>query len=279
VFRKTSRRSSWYGIPTWVAAIGWVSLAIAARDYNILFFQNAREARWAVILSNIDDDPQLLDEIEQAFKVGLKDPHRNLVIPVIGDGNVEFQKLSQDGTDLSFDKLMGRCDDAILVAHEMPGDRIGLSKVGALGGSIAGVANEVYAEGVVATSQELVESRMNWFIDTEFAKAAGVEPQWKWKLKPIDLSEEELDLKAAVDGFQKAGWKLNEARKRVGLDPLPDEDARGEQFVWELAPGGAAMSAAAGDGSDGLFSEDELETRFRQQEEKLLDTLSLLLEE
>lgn len=286
VFRKTSRRSSWYGIPTYVAAIGWVTLAIAARDYNILFFQNSREARWAVVLENIDDDPDLLDEIEQAFKVGLKDPHRNIIVPIVGDGKVTFQRLSQDGQDMSFDKLMAHCNDEILVAHRMPGDRVGLSKVGALGGSSAGVTNEVYVEGVVTPGQELMATRMRRFIEIEFARHKGLDPetapplQWSWTPKPVDLSEEEADLNAAVQGFQKGGWTLNEARGKVGMDPLPEEDPRGSQFVWELVP---ATGPAGGDPTAGLFGsadntplfEDPLEARLRLHEERLVATLSL----
>lgn len=281
VFRKTSRRSSWYGIPTWVAAIGWVTLAMAARDYNILFFQNAREARWAVVLENIDDDPDLLDEIEQAFKVGLKDPHRNIIIPIVGQGGkVTFQKLSQDGMDMSFDKLMNHCNDEILVAHRMPGDRVGLSKVGPLGGSAAGVTNEVYVEGVVSPGQELLGTRVNRFVEVEYARHLGIDPdtapplQWKWTPKPVDLSEEEGDLKAAVEGFQKGGWKLNEARGKVGLDPIDDE--RGEQFVWDLVkapagPGGFGMADAA----DRPLFEDAVDSRLREHEERLVATLAL----
>lgn len=296
VFRKTSRRSSWYGIPTYVAAIGWVTLAIAARDYNILFFQNAREARWAVVLENIDDDPELLNDIEQAFKVGLKDPHRNIIIPIVGEGGkVTFQKLSQDGVDMSFDKLMGHCNDEILVAHRMPGDRVGLSKTGPLGGSAAGVTNEVYVEGVVTPGQELMASRIRRFIEVEFARHKGLDPdtapplQWQWTPSPVDLSEETDDLNAAVQGFQKGGWTLNEARAKVGRDPLPDDDPRGDMFVWELTPkpSGAGLVGDPNDpnsdpsGNGGLFGasapllEDETERRLREHEERLLATLDL----
>jgi hypothetical protein len=37
-------------------------------------FQNRREPRWAVILTNLQDDPTLADELEQSFKVDLKQP-------------------------------------------------------------------------------------------------------------------------------------------------------------------------------------------------------------
>jgi PBSX family phage portal protein len=284
VFRKTSRRSSWYGVPTWISAVGWITLAISARDYNIMFFENSREARWAIILENIDDDPDILENLEQAIRLSLREPHRNIIIPIIGDGKVTFQKLSQDGTDLSFEKLDQKCDDKILVAHRMPGDRVGLSKTGPLGGSAAGVTNTVYVEGCVTPAQEILASRINRFIEVEFALHKGVDPKdlglrWRWTPKAVDLSEEAADLNAAVTGFARGVLTLNEARVKMGAEALPDGDERGKKYFWELvpqgAPGGGSVGAAVMDEARPLL-EDQVEQRLRLHEEKLIQTLDLL---
>lgn len=45
VIKRPSRRSTWYGIPGYISAIGWITLALAARDDNLMFFANRREPR------------------------------------------------------------------------------------------------------------------------------------------------------------------------------------------------------------------------------------------
>lgn len=109
VFKKPTRRSSYYGIPNYVAAIGWIMLALAARDYNINFFRNLREPRWAIILSNLEGDDDTEEELQQAFTVDLAQPHRNLMASFEGEAKVQFQKLSEDQTDMGFARLLDMC--------------------------------------------------------------------------------------------------------------------------------------------------------------------------
>jgi PBSX family phage portal protein len=270
VFRRPSRRSSWYGIPTWIASIGWITLALAARDYNLLYFANRREARWVIVLTNMEDDPNFEQDLREAMSTDLKSPHRNLVLPIIGDGKVDFHKMSTDQDDAAFQKLMVMCDDAVLVGHRMPAERVGIARTGPLGGSTAAVTNRVYQEGVLQPGQELLASRINRFIERELVqkhpttgKPVKAEMEWEWIPRDVDMTEEEADLKWAVEAFKHDILTLDEAREKLGLEPA--DTLEGNMRYSELtgrAGGGLPGSAAP--------------QNFDQAEKALLDRIGAL---
>lgn len=254
VVKRPSRRSSWYGIPTYVSAIGWIALSLAARDDNLMFFSNRREPRWAVILSNLEDDPDLEESLRSAFQVDLKQPHRNLLIPISGPGEIEFKQLSDNKGDMSFEKLQIRSDVAILLAHKMPSERIGLSKTGALGGNVTEASVQTYKEAVVQTTQATLSARINRLIEHEAdIKNLG----WLWHPKELDLTDREADLASAVTGFQGNVLKLDEARERAGEEALDEKDERGEKFSFELIGPGAAQGDPFGPMTDDLNAQLE----------------------
>lgn len=230
VFKKQETRSSYYGIPKWVSATGWIMLALAARDYNILFFENNREPRWAVVITDIQADENITEVLRQAFTVDLKQPHRNLIIPIKGGGQVKFNKLGSEQVDGTFQKLLQLCDEAILLGHRVPPERVGAARTGPLGGNVANVSNKVYRESIVRPSQALVASRMNKFLLKEFPDHYN---DHRWKLIDLDFTAEEANVEKAVKLYRHDISLRNEARKMAGLPPLPDDDPRGNMFFSE----------------------------------------------
>jgi len=240
IIKRPARRSTWYGIPGYVSSVGWIALALAVRDDNLFFFANRREPRWAIILNNIADDPNLEEDIRRAFTVDLRQPHRNILIPIQGNGTIEFQQLSgkapQEG---SFEKLGDRADAAIMVSHRVPAERLANTKTGPLGGNVAEWANRVYKEGVVGPGQELLASRLNRFISVEYAIATGAngtrqaktqkaklkkaqawKPAWFIQMDDLDIETDREELDLAVIAFHGDLITLREARNRLKLGPL-----------------------------------------------------------
>jgi len=232
VVKRPARRSTWYGIPTYIAALGWVTLSVLARDDNIYYFDNRREPRWAIILSNLDDDPDLEEDIKTSFRVDLKQPHRNIVIPIEGPGDIKFQQLTElTKSDMSFEKLQNRAQEYILAAHRMPPERLGISRVGPLGGSVTVDSSRIYKEAVVQPGQAMLSARIRRFIKHESGQKTIT---WGWTPDALDLSEETSDMENATAGFQGGILKLNEARRKIGEEELADDDPRGEMFISEL---------------------------------------------
>lgn len=243
VLRSPGRRSTWYGIPNYISSVGWITLSVAARDDNLLFFENRREPRWAIIMENVEDDPEVEEAIQRALSTDLKQPHRNLVIPLSGGAKINFQQLGDNKGDMSWEKLQERADKTILTAHRLPGERIGFVRTGALGGSTVEESGIAYKEAVIGNSQAMLSSRINKLIEIE----SGIDHlKWSWHPTEMDLSTRDEDRRSATQGFTGGVLKLNEAREAFGEEPLDDEDERGEQFVWELDPKVAAAAMSGG---------------------------------
>lgn len=246
ILRRPSRRSRLYGVPAYVAAVGWLSLSLAARDDNIQFFNNRREPRWAIVLQNIEEDDDLEKVLQQAFSTDLAQPHKNIIIPIEGDGKVTFQKMSEDTKDVSFERLQERASAEILLAHRLPPDRLGMVRVGPLGGNATMAASRIYKEGVVITSQNILAGRFNRFIETE-GPIPKEELKWKWKPIDLDITEEPEDVQVTSQAFQSNLLRLDEARKKLNLPPVGGEE--GQKFFYQLAPEAAQAGAAAQQGA------------------------------
>lgn len=268
VIRRPSRRSSFYGQPLYVSATGWIMLSIAARDDNIFFFENRREPRWAIILENVEDDPEIENRLRRALQVDLKKPHQNLLIPLSGPAKITFQKLGENNGDMSWMNLQDRADAAILIAHRIPGERLGLVRVGALGGSVVADTSRVYKESLVQTSQTLLAIRINKLLQEEGPQR---KPSWDWRPEKLDLTEEEAVQDNASRGFTAGIFNLNEARERVGEEPLPPDDDRGGKFLWELNPQAQAAAQAAGGAPGDAGSMQGAQDRLSQQLDDLLN--------
>jgi PBSX family phage portal protein len=226
VIKRPSRRSSWYGIPGYVSAIGWITLAIAARDDNLLFFHNRREPRWAIVLSNLEGDTRIEEEIRRAFTVDLKQPHRNVILPIEGGGDIKFTKMSENRQEGSFDRLSERADRTIAIAHRVPGERLANAQTGVLGGNATTAANRVYKEAVVSPSQALLASRLNRFLDVEYEKAAGKAVGWCLEMDDLDLGQDAEEQNQAIARWKVDLVTLREAREDLKRGPLmtPEKD-------------------------------------------------------
>lgn len=282
IFRKPSRRSSWYGIPTYVSGIGHITLGIAGRDFNVKFFENFREPRHLIIFTGLDEDvDQASADIEEIWKIQLRgEPHHNIFIPLTGDTKVQVIKMGTPMNEMHFAKMVDITDGEILVAHRMPPDRLGIQKRGFLGGNVAQVTNAIYKDGVVSKGQALVESRLQRFVDVEFQKsevAAGKEAMHhEVSLEELDITDEKMDADISI-AYAKSGlFTLNELRIRLGEE---EHEPFGEmtlpQYLVILgAP--AQMVAAAGVLSDGL---DRDRATLNGEVNRRLDDIDGLLEE
>ena len=56
VFRKPSRSSYWYGLPMYISSLAFITLTMAARNFNLEFFDNYREPRHLILISGLETD-------------------------------------------------------------------------------------------------------------------------------------------------------------------------------------------------------------------------------
>ena len=256
VFRRPSRRSTWYGIPSYISAVGHIALAVSSRDYNILFFNNAREPRHVFTLEGLEEDiiPHLTEIIDE-MKEGLKDPHRNLIIPLTGNAKLQIQSLGKMMNDAHFQKLSESSDQEILMSHRMPPDRIGHPSRGPLGGSAALITNRIYKDGVVSKTQAVFEHRLRRFVETEYPPLRSklkmpkydvgspyvyVVPRgdyklnWKPDLDELDISDEHLDVSTVMALIKDDAITINEGRSKLKMKPLQKFRKDIEEFCRDL---------------------------------------------
>lgn len=278
VFKKPCRRSTWYGIPVYISGIGHIALAVAARDFNVKFFENYREPRHLIVITGLDEDiEKTADDIELIWKTQLRDnPHRNVLLPISGDANVVIEKMGLPINDIQFSRLMEQTDSEILVAHRMPPDRLGIAKRGFLGGSVAKVVNEIYKDGVVNRGQRVLESRLQRFVEVEFKKEFGKEVQFKVDFKDLDVTDETMDVDIAINLAKFNLLTLNEARARIGKERHKVfEDMTLAEYLQNLGVGFSPAMMASTTGTFLTPTQKEV----NEQVLKRLENIDILIEQ
>jgi PBSX family phage portal protein len=249
IFRRPSRRSTWYGIPDYIAAVGHIMMATAARDYNILFFENAREPRHLIIITGLEEIVNdTIEDLALNLRTQVKEPHRNLLLPIVGDAKVTIEKMALPTNDLHFRAMMEETDKKILLAHRVPPDRVGIVPRGR--GSTGGEAiDRIYKDGVISRGQELLEDRLDRFIEVEYARARGISPEqirYAVDLEELDLTDEAADASIVIELCKTNMITINEARIRLKMKP---NDIFGNMTFQEWLSHAAAAGAAGAGGA------------------------------
>jgi PBSX family phage portal protein len=224
VVRKGNSRSSYYGIPQYIGALGAIVGGLAARDFNIGWFSERTIPDAMLIIEGADVSQAVQDELRAFFNVEGKGRHGKLcILPIpssmAGEVRARLEKLMPEVRDASF--RLYRQDNAleICVAHRVPPYRIGWPIVGSLGGTTAKEMTEIYKRSVIQPGQEILEHRLNnQLFRRLYAKG---QLQWRWKLDEIDLSDQMLDLDYSIRAVERGIFTANEARKHLGHDPYP----------------------------------------------------------
>ena len=163
----------YYGLPNVTPAIGGIVMELLARDYNIKFFDNNAVPQYAVLFEGAEDE-DLPEETQQAvrdfFATAKGDPHRTLVLNLpsgpegAGNRTIKFERLAVDVKEGHFRLLREDSRNEVLVAHAVPGYRLGLAITGQLGGSNIREADEIYKAEEIDPRRELLEERINRLI-------------------------------------------------------------------------------------------------------------------
>jgi len=225
IFRRPTRRSYWYGVPTYISGLGHIILSLFARDYNVLFFNNAREPRYVFVVTGLSGAAvnKTIAVLSEHLKSQHKEPHRNLLVPLTGGAEMKIERMTLQQNDMHWVKLTEKVNEEILIAHRMPPDRLGVPHRGFLGGSVARVINTIYKQGVIQPSQSAIADRLDRFFRIEYSRARGHdEKNWAWRVMfpPVDIGDTQLSTEIIIDQVRANFMTLNEARSQLGKRPL-----------------------------------------------------------
>lgn len=126
-----------YALPTWIGAEGMLELAQAATRYNASFFKNNAMPEYAITLKGITPSKEMKSDIQNFFRSeyqGLDNSHRTLILHHPEEGEIKFDKLTEDVKDGDFLKLIDSARERIVVAHGVPPRMLGIMNAGQLGG-------------------------------------------------------------------------------------------------------------------------------------------------
>ena len=228
-----SPRSSYYGLPSIIPAIGVVQGDLSRRDYNTSFFQNYGVPSYAVFLSGNFDPGEPVDEagnpdptgktvlereIEGHFDEIAKNPHSVLILslPSVadaeGDVNIEFVPLAKEVREASFRLYRLDNRDEVIAAHGVPLNRLGINEIGALSGSTAAISTEIYKTSVIGPRQMYIET----FINRAIIWGCYSAYDWSFELSPIDTTDESHDIEVAGSLFQMGSLTPNDLIRRFG---------------------------------------------------------------
>lgn len=227
-------KSQYYGLATIVPAIPTIHGDISRSSYNTSFFKNYGMPAFAVTVSgdfedyekepgdeDYDETQTLRYKISQQIKEVMKNPHSAVTILVPSndqEGNVEIkiQPLSIETKEASFRLYRKDNRDEILVAHRVPGYRIGINETGSLGGSNSSDANKIYKNSVIEPLQADDEADINLLLRNEFDITTC-----KFAINEIDIRDLTADINVAEKMFNMASMRpidlINYFGERFGL--------------------------------------------------------------
>ena len=229
----------YYGLPNITPAIGAMVLDLLARDFNVKFLNNNAVPQYAVIFEGVEDGDISEDTravVQEFFATARGNPGRTLVLTIPANINgqsatIRFEKLAVEVREGHFHLLREDSRNEVLVAHAVPGYRLGLAVTGQLGGSNITEADEIYKAEEVDPRRELLEERINRLI---VRQGFGIQ-NWSFRFQGLDTS----DWNREVDGWVKLVTTAQatpneaiEARTGERVEGRPELD----EYYWNGNP-------------------------------------------
>ncbi|NCC88043.1 MAG: phage portal protein [Clostridia bacterium] len=213
--------SDYYGEPTYVIGLPYITENEAISRFNRAFIQNGAKLSYALIITGQKltqaEEEKLDDNINELSGEGNQG---KMFVGSFGgkDTKVDLVQLSQpfDATFLDQKRLN---DESIMLAHRVSARLLGKSGSGNIGGSSEDYsATKKYLETVISMPKTMLENYINMFIEEEF----GINP--KIQLNTIDImTEKDKAVSSGIlfgmtDEFGNRAMDIESARKYNGLD-------------------------------------------------------------
>lgn len=184
------RKSRHYGIPKSITALGEVLSLIGIRDFHLGFLQNHGVPAYIVTASGEWDSGNVLKTIKDFMNKGVLrggKSYSTLMVEVPEEGALTFEPLTvkYGETGNTFRVYKESLQEDVLSAYSMPPYRIGLNKVGKLGGTNIKPATKIYKNGVVSPLQVELENMINMVL----REGLGVQ-SYRFDLNEMDASDE-----------------------------------------------------------------------------------------
>ena len=228
VFKSYSPRSPYYGIPPWISAMPAIAELQAIREFNISFFQSGGTVDRIIHVTATDGDQAQV--IADKVLTTIKDASGRGHVTVVTSGNTQSEidvkpmngpQGPVGGRDAQFVKRREDLIKEVLMAHTVPGYRIGLAEFGSLGGGSSATKEILrsYKVGAIEAAQQVIEDRLN---HTLFGPSGLDVRGYRWKLQTLDWDETEMNLSIATQATDSGLLTPNEGRQTLGRERFED---------------------------------------------------------
>lgn len=221
-----------YGIPSFVSSYSAMLGDEAASRWNLAFFENNRVPRWLIKIIGGGMSPKTQEAFKTYFLQVLRGrPHVPVVIAIDSDqAKIETEKLEADSSEGDFLNYRDKMRDEILAAHGVPPRMAGVITPGQLGGE--GDAEVQRKDFNSFTIKPLQRQLVSWLNDLILpAMDLG---EYQIELTEFQAEDPEQEQKKAASATEMAAMgvlSINEARVRIGLDPIPEKWADGHYLL------------------------------------------------
>lgn len=275
VRHKYTSSSTFYGVPAAIPALGAILGMGEVRDYNLAFFQNHAVPEFMLIFEGQDElTEEERENIERMLRETIKgsqNQHKTLTLTSPEGVKVRVEKLGAEIREASFRLYNATQVEQILVAHRMPPYRIGIEKVGALGGSNTREATEMYKASVIQPRKKALAADINLIL----REVLDIKT-WAFRFNEMDTRDRQFELEQWQAFFAMGAANPNQIIKHFDLG---EEYEGGKQYYVNNVPVGQLPTtmSKAGKNGRGLLEvlrnlqagvREELEMRNRMMERR-----------
>jgi HK97 family phage portal protein len=198
-----------------------------AEEYNVQEFENGMLAKFVITVKNWFMAQESITQLTEYLQEVTSRTNRS-TIPVLNikgnNSDIKIEKLSAEIKDGSFLELMRYNRQEIYIAFGVPPVMLGITENSNRATALE--EEKKFYEAEIMPLQNEIESVFTRMIKKDF---------WYENLSFKFISQDYTDFfemnKVVENGLKSGRYTINEARQKMGEDPIDDEGAN-ERFLW-----------------------------------------------
>lgn len=218
IFKVLYNSDGYYGRSPMLSCVGAVKASISCEEFNTYFFDNRGLPEFAVLLTGewSEGSEQKMSAFMSKELRGNENRGKTLVMVVPDQCKCEFKPLeaSAKTREGSFRLYATDLEDRILSVYRCPRSKIGIQRVGKLGGSDTFESLRNYSDSVVEPLQNIIEDIFN---EKLLPAVLGSVTSFNLVLNNLHVDDFVSKTEALVKLLEKGAITPNELRARLGL--------------------------------------------------------------
>lgn len=219
-------KTRYYGVSDVIAALGSLMGNVNIRDFFLQFFEHNAVPQYAIVVKGASLSTEIKELIMRYFSSEIKgQSHKTLIIPIPAsagrDVEVNFEKLSAEVKEGSFQDTRKNNQEAIMIAHGVSPAIIGKTDAASLGSGKGTAQSENYKDRVVDPNQR---KWANLITDKLFYVGLGLSTV-ALEFASMSTSDKETLQRIYCAYLKQGAMTINEVREKAKLGPpLPGGD-------------------------------------------------------